>query len=84
MTDRFSLGYDGERHKGKRVATLWTDDSIDGDITFSPYWDELTFTAKADIIGDIIGLLERERDILIDHVPDNLRLILGWPKKETA
>jgi hypothetical protein len=82
--DRFSLGYDGDRHKGRRIATLWTDDSIDGDVTFSPYWDELTWTAKADLIGDIIGLLERERDLLIDHVPDPVRYQFGWPLRETS
>ena len=40
MVDRFSVGYDQERHKGKRFATLWYDDGWeDADITFAPLFD---------------------------------------------
>jgi hypothetical protein len=83
MVDRFSVGYDQERHKGKRFATLWYDDGWeDADITFAPLFDTFPWTLKADLIGDIIGLLERERDFLIQDVPDELRTQLGWPVKE--
>jgi len=84
MADRFSRGWDGDRHKGKRIATLWTDGYIDGDVTFSSYFDELSTTAQIDLISDVIGLLERERKIIMDEVnpSDDLCKILGWPLKD--
>ena len=84
MVDRFSRGWNEDRHKGKRIATLWTDGSIDGDVTFSSYFDELSTTAQIDLIGDVIGLLERERKIIMDEVnpSDELCKILGWPLKD--
>ena len=84
MADRFSRGWDRDRHKGKRIATLWAGGYIDGDVTFSSYFDELSTTAQIDLIGDVIGLLERERKIIMDEVnpSDDLCKILGWPLKD--
>ena len=70
MTDRFTRGADGfERHKGVRIGTLWmlTSD-VDGDVTLSPYFDELDGIAQIDLMNDFIGLLQRERDALIKEV----------------
>jgi len=64
MTDRFTLGWDAtERHKGVRLGTLWDRrDDPDGDITLSEYFDEYGDIAKLDVLGDWIGLLQREYD----------------------
>jgi hypothetical protein len=61
MTDRHSLGFNQERHKGYRVGTLWCSNSdVDGEITFAQNFDEMSFMARIDLLNDFIGLLERE------------------------
>ena len=73
MADRFSMGWAGTRHKGVRVGTLWTTRlEPDGDVSFSPYFDELDDVAKIDILGDIIGLLEREYDEMLKFFPEDV------------
>jgi len=77
--DRFTLGYDGERHKGKRIGTLWTNQDIDGEVTLSEFFDEQDDVAKIDILNDCIGLLARELDLLLKDYPNPMRRMMGWP-----
>lgn len=80
MADRFTKNWKGERHKGWRVGTLWgLKSDIDGDVTLSAEFDELYDTAKIDLLSDFIGLLERERDTLLDKIPDHVCDAMGWP-----
>jgi len=63
MVDKFTRGWDGERHKGIRLGTLWgATFDIDGDVTLSPAFYELGSLARMDLLNDVIGLLEKERD----------------------
>jgi hypothetical protein len=63
MTDRFAgLDYQGTRHKGKRLGTLWYSEHVEGDVTLSPLFEELDALERLDVLGDIIGLLQREYD----------------------
>ena len=85
MVDRFSMGWAGERHKGVRVGTLWTTKAEpDGDVSFSPYFDELDDVAKIDILEDVIGLLECECDEMKKFFPEEARELLGWRKISDA
>jgi hypothetical protein len=66
MTDRFAgLGYQGTRHKGKRLGTLWFTNNVDGDVTLAPLFDELDALERLDVLTDIIGLLQREYDLAL-------------------
>ena len=65
MVDRYTRGFEEERHRGTRMGTLWANHEADGDITMSPYFDELDHVSKIDVLGDFIFLLETERDVLI-------------------
>lgn len=66
MTDRFAgLDYEGERRKGKRLGTLWYSEHVEGDVTLAPLFDDLDFIARLDVLGDIIGLLQREYDLAL-------------------
>ncbi len=68
MADRYTRGWESvfPRHKGVRVGTLWTLRSdIEGDVTLSPYFDSENSIAQIDLLNDFIGLLTRERDLLI-------------------
>ena len=68
MPDRFTKGANGfDRHKGARVGTLWSNDVLDGDVTLHIDFDELNLVNKLDLLNDFIGLLERERDALIEE-----------------
>lgn len=63
MTDRFAgLNYEGDRHKGKRLGTLWYSEHVEGDVTLAPMFDGLDRIARLDVLGDIIDLLQREYD----------------------
>lgn len=65
MTDRFTNGWSGHRHKGKRAGTLWCEHGdIDGEVTIAPWFDNLGNVAKLDLLEDWIGLLEKEADAL--------------------
>lgn len=66
MTDRFAgLEYQGTRHKGKRLGTLWYSEHVEGDVTLAPLFDELDEIERLDVLGDIIGLLQREYDLAL-------------------
>ena len=66
MTDRFAgLDYKGTRSKGKRLGTLWYSEHVEGDVTLAPLFDDLDFIARLDVLGDIIGLLQREYDLAL-------------------
>ena len=63
MTDRFTRGWDGERYRGRRIATLmWNQTHGEGDVTISAAFDELADIEKLDALQDAIGLLQREYD----------------------
>ena len=65
MTDRFAgLDYKDDRHKGQRLGTLWFSKDVEGDVTLSPLFDELDYIASLDVLGDIIGCLQREYDAI--------------------
>jgi hypothetical protein len=62
MGDRFTNGWNGNHHQGKRFGTLWSEKGdIDGDVTIAPCFDDLSDVAKHDLLDDWIGLLEKER-----------------------
>jgi len=55
--------YEGNRHRGKKIGTLWAHlNGLEGDVTISKNLMEIIpdALARADILKDIIGLLERE------------------------
>jgi hypothetical protein len=83
MADRFTKNWTGKRHKGYRVGTLWgLHSDIDGDVTLSLDFDDLSDTAKIDLLSDFIGLLDRERDTLLEKIPDHVCHAMGWPDRE--
>lgn len=83
MADRFTKNWDHERHKGWRVGTLWCANwDVDGDVTLAPDFDDMSDTAKIDLLSDFIGLLNRERDTLLKEVPDHICDAMGWPNAE--
>ena len=69
MPDRFTRG--GEhfhRHKGIRIGTLWSmRGDVDGDVTLSLDFDNENNIAKIDLLGDFIGMLNRELDLLLEE-----------------
>ena len=65
MANRFTRGWTEKRHKGRRMGTLYADlTHVDGEVTLSSELDEITLTAKADLLSDWIGLLSRE----LEHI----------------
>jgi hypothetical protein len=83
MADRFTKNWAGKRHKGHRIGTLWgLKSDIDGDVTLSLDFDDLYDTAKIDLLSDFIGLLDRERDTLLENMPDHVCHAMGWPDSE--
>ena len=63
MADRFTLGWNGQRHKGMRLGTLWDRRfDPDGDVSLSTFFDEYDDIDKLDVLSDWIGLLKREYD----------------------
>jgi hypothetical protein len=66
MTDRFAgLNYEGDRHKGQRLGTLWFSPHVEGDVTLSPLFDELDYIASLDVLRDIINYLQCEYDTIL-------------------
>lgn len=65
MTGRLAgLEYKGDRHKGKRLGTLWyNEECVSGDVTLAPMFEDLDDLARLDALGDIIGLLQREYEL---------------------
>lgn len=60
--ERFAgLDYKGERRKGTRFGTLWADyNTGEGDVTLTIEFCEEDWLMRADILQDVIGLLNRE------------------------
>ena len=70
MADVFTTNWDGERHKGARMGTLWTSkDYPDGDITLSPEFMSRDRVTQLDMLKDWIGLLERHYDAVLEDRP---------------
>jgi hypothetical protein len=77
MTDRFTRGLDHKRHKGIRMGTLYANLlSVEGEVTLSLMLDELSLVAKADLLSDWIGLLEREYSVAIGEMREAFDRIL--------
>ena len=66
MADKFAgddVKIRDQRHKGKRIGTLWIKESeITGDVTLTEDFLERGALERADVLKDIIGVLEREYD----------------------
>lgn len=61
MADKFTRDWNHDRHKGIRMGTLWcARGDVDGDITLSPQFLAESAMARLDMLGDFIGLLNRE------------------------
>lgn len=74
MTDRFTKNFEGNRHKGIRMGTLWCSRSdVDGDVTLSAEFDEWEWIAKLDFLQDVIGLLSKEYNITLNPDGDKLK-----------
>ncbi len=71
-TDRHTLAYDGDRHKGRRFGTLWQQRGS-GDVTLAIYFDELHVVERLDLLQDSIGLLTREYESLLSGPPASTR-----------
>lgn len=67
-TERFTLTNDSfARHKGIRIGTLWcSKNEIDGDVTLNDEFDSLHRIEKLDLLSDIIGMLQREYNIILN------------------
>lgn len=60
---RYTHGYDYDRHRGRRIGTLWCSNvDIDGDVTLQLGFDQFDVIERIDLLNDVIGILERERD----------------------
>jgi hypothetical protein len=59
MADRFTRGWDGERHKGTRIATIYAKNG-EADATIAPVFDFMEHLERCDLLQDAIGLLTRE------------------------
>jgi hypothetical protein len=69
MVDKFTRGWDYKRHKGIRLGTLWVAPyDVDGDVTLSPAFYEHGALARMDLLNDIIGLLEKEKEANWDDI----------------
>jgi hypothetical protein len=73
MKYRFTHGYDEDRHTGVLIGMLWTDDlhgKPDGDVTMVPFFDEFDKWGKIELLSNVIFLLNREMEILIEQDMD--------------
>lgn len=53
--------FQGERHRKGKIGTIWWDvENHEGDVTMSVDFLQVGWLAKADVLKDVIGLLERE------------------------
>lgn len=86
--ERFTYGWEDTptrpRKKGFKVGTLWCERrDVDGEVTLSlERFDTMSDTAKIDLLDDFIGLLKRERDMMLDKIPDHVCHHFGWPDSE--
>jgi hypothetical protein len=71
MKDRFAADWDegiaNQRHKGRRVGTLWMEKDS-GDVTLTMHFSTFDALYRADVLGDIIGVLHREYDYAVTGV----------------
>lgn len=70
MTDRFTRGYEDEfgRSKSKRMGTLWADmETGEGEVTLNILIDEDALL-RADVLQDWIGLLQREYELALKEM----------------
>ncbi len=74
MTDRFAGSEcTRERHKGRRLGTLWYNElHVEGDVTLSPLFEEFDPLMRLDVLRDLIGFLQQEYDDAHAKM---------WPKK---
>lgn len=70
MPDRFTYTKNEfDRRKGVRLGTLWYSKELEeGDVTLSEYFDSMPDESKLDVLNDIIGLLEKEREYIHDKL----------------
>lgn len=83
-TDRFTRGWDGHRHKGKRLGTLWADcDCGEGDVTLRlDGMCNMGALFRLDVLQDWIGLLQREYDITLKEFDDEYRKLSEGEKPD--
>ena len=83
-TDRFTRGWDGERHKGTRMGTLWANENIgSGDVTLRlEGMADQDSLFRADILQDWIGLLQREYDLTLAEFDAEVRRQVAINKAE--
>lgn len=65
MTDRrYTRGFWGERSSGRVLGWLYADEEeVVGDVKIAFRFDEQNGVAKADLLSDWIGLLQKELDL---------------------
>lgn len=81
--DRFTRGWEGFRHKGRRLGTLWADcDAGEGDVTLllDGMCNESALF-RLDVLQDWIGLLQREYDITLEEFHAELKAIADRKNK---
>jgi len=85
-TDRFTRGWDGDRHKGTRLGTLWADcDTGEGDVTLrlNGMCDNNALF-RLDVLQDWISLLQKEYDITYKEWHREMRRIAKKKAAEKA
>lgn len=72
MKDRFAAEWDegisNQRNKGVRIGTLWRDADFEGDCTLTVEFLDCSPISRADVLGDIIGVLQREYDLAVKSI----------------
>ena len=64
--DYYTRGFKSDRHRGVPLGTLWLNNGeVTGDVTLQNFFKEYDPIGKVDVLQDIIGLLEREKDACI-------------------
>ena len=57
------------RHKGTRIGTLWLDrGGIEGDVTITTDFLDMSAIERADVLNDIIGLLTDEYALAVSQM----------------
>ena len=70
MKERYAADWEKSledfRHKGVRIGTLWAKwDGVSGDVTLTDDFSNETGLFRADVLKDVIGLLEREYEVAL-------------------
>jgi hypothetical protein len=66
MKDRFAAAWADllTRHRGKRIGTIWFDaNDISGDVTLTAGFLDMPALVRADVLQDVIGVLQREYEL---------------------